>query len=258
MIVAKITAADVRMFLRERYSDSRRYAYAEEVYNATGLEGKRRMDMVVVDCFKSNGYAIEAIEVKVSKADLRRELEDSSKHNIFYDHIDYYSLAAPASIVDVELIPKKWGLYLVCQSEDGTPFMTTYRKPLSLHDEFIKTTDKAFIASLFRAMWKTKPSSIQLEAAEKEGYQRGMKELGVEQLKMRINSLEKELEAFRELKERLHIWGTWQIEEGIKQFEAFRNLNLDSLKRLLERIVNNTKDVKKAIKLIENGGGSDD
>lgn len=36
--MAKITASDVRLLLRDRYSDSRRYAYAEEVYNATGLE----------------------------------------------------------------------------------------------------------------------------------------------------------------------------------------------------------------------------
>lgn len=258
MIVGKITAADVRVLLKERYSDSRRYAYAEEVYNATGLEGSRRMDMVVVDCFKSNGYAIEAIEVKVSKADLRRELEDASKHNVFYDHIDYYSLAAPAAIVDVQLIPKKWGLYLIYQNDDGTHFMKTYRKPLSVHDEFIKTADKAFVASLFRAMWRTKPSDVMLEAARKEGYEQGLQDNDALFYKNRCESLKKELETFSELKSRLHIWGKGSAEEGIKSFEAFQKLDIRHLKAILNRILNNSKDLKRAIKLLEGEGDSDD
>lgn len=250
--MAKITASDVRLLLRDRYSDSRRYAYAEEVYNATGLEGKRRLDMVVVDCFKSNGFAIEGIEVKVSKADLRRELEDSSKHNIFYDHIDYYSLAAPASVVDVKLIPEKWGIYLIREDSEGSLFLDTYRKPLSLHDEMVKACDKAFIASLFRAMWKTKPSDVQIEAARKEGYAKGLNEAGVVDYRQRIERLEKDLEAFRELERRLHIWGgSRYIEKGIEEFEAFQKLDLNTLTRVLERIVDNTKDVRSAIKILK-------
>ena len=78
MAKQKITAADVRVLLHEKYSDHRKYAYAEEVGNATGLEQKRRLDAVVVNVYRSGGYSIEGIEVKVSRADLRRELEDSS------------------------------------------------------------------------------------------------------------------------------------------------------------------------------------
>lgn len=108
-MASKITATEIRALLREKYENDRQFAIAEEVGNATGLEQKRRLDMVVVDCFRSSGYSIHGFEIKVSKADLRRELQDSSKHNIFFPSIDYFSLAAPADVVDVDIVPKSWG-----------------------------------------------------------------------------------------------------------------------------------------------------
>lgn len=134
-MASKITATEIRALLREKYENDRQFAIAEEVGNATGLEQKRRLDMVVVDCFRSSGYSIHGFEIKVSKADLRRELQDSSKHNIFFPSIDYFSLAAPVDVVDVDIVPKSWGLYLVDKMPDGTTKLRTYRKPLSLHDE---------------------------------------------------------------------------------------------------------------------------
>ena len=248
METKKITASDVRILLRERFDDHRRYAYAEEVQEQTGI-ARRRLDMVVVDCFKSNGYAIEGIEVKISKADLRKELEDSSKHCLFYEHLDYYSLAAPSSIVDESLIPKQWGLYYGEHSEGGELSMRCRRKPLSLHDELIKTVDKAFIASLFRAMWKTMPSDTQLDAAHKEGYESGLKDAGVYDYKARIERLERDLEAHRELRNRLNIWGgAGGIEDAIKEFEAFRALNLSTLIRELKWMLNRNKETSKEIR----------
>lgn len=106
----KCSAAIMRQLLRRRYSDTRRYAIAEEVGNKTGYQ-RRRLDMVVVDVYQSNGYSLEGIEIKVSKSDLRRELQDSSKHNIFFEDLDYYSLAAPSDVIDKDIIPKHWGIY---------------------------------------------------------------------------------------------------------------------------------------------------
>ena len=75
-MASNITATEIRALLREKYENDRQFAIAEEVGNATGLEQKRRLDMVVVDCFRSSGYSIHGFEIKVSKADLRRELQD--------------------------------------------------------------------------------------------------------------------------------------------------------------------------------------
>lgn len=252
----KVTAADIRALLHTRFDDKRRYAYAEEVGNSTGLEQRRRLDMVIVDCWKSNGFAIEGIEIKISKSDLRRELQDASKHNVFYGNLDYYSLAAPASVVDLDLVPKKWGLYLVDVASDGALSMRCYRKPCSLHDDFIEDVDKGFIAALLRAMWQTRPSYSMLKAAEQEGYERGVHEAGVVDYKARIARLEDDNRALRDLQERLRIWGgAYGIDRAISEYEAFRELNIGQLTRVLERIVDGNKDVKKALKLLQERGG---
>lgn len=254
MVVSKqkITSGDIRVLLHEKYADMRRYAYAEEVGNTTGLEQHRRLDMVVVDCFKSNGFAFEGIEIKISKSDLRCELQDASKHNVFYPNLDYYSLAAPSSIVDLDLIPKHWGLYFVDKLEDGSLSMRTYRKPCSLHDKFISECDKGFIASLLRAMWGSRPSDSMIEAAKKEGYDNAMKEAGVVEYVEQIKRLQADNKALRELSDRLSIWGgSVGIERAIEEYEAFRKLDLPKLVRILERLNDNEKDIKAAIKMLK-------
>ena len=132
MGVEKCDTVIMRTLLRDKFSDTRRYALAEEVGNETGYQ-RRRLDMVVVDVYQSNGYSLEGIEIKVSKSDLRRELQGSSKHNIFFDDLDYYSLAAPSDIIDKDLIPKHWGIY-AAKFKDGEWTLRTVRKPCSLHD----------------------------------------------------------------------------------------------------------------------------
>lgn len=254
-----ITAGDIRALLHERFSDKRQFAYAEEVGNSTGSDQRRRLDMVVVDCWKSNGFAIEGIEIKISKADLRRELQDASKHNIFYGNLDYYSLAAPASIVDVDLIPKHWGLYLAYAGKNGL-FMRAARKPISIHDECRDDVDKGFMAALLRAMWGSRPTDSMIEAARKEGYEKALLEAGVTDFKQRIEYLQKECEAGYELRRNLGVWGGAEgVEKAIKDFENFKSLNLSSLERCLERIIENSADVKRALKLLQGaaGGGED-
>lgn len=256
---AAITAGDVRALLHEKFNDARHFAYAEEVGNSTGAQQRRRLDMVVVDCWKSNGFAIEGIEVKISKSDLRRELQDASKHGIFFENLDYYSLAAPAPVVDIDLVPKHWGIYLVHEGENGL-FMRTRRKPCSLHDELIKDVDKGFIAALLRAMWGSRPTDSMVEAARKEGYEKALREAGVTDYKKRIEYLQKECEAGFELMSRLRIWGGANgVDRAIADFEAFQKLEIANLARVLERIVGNSQDVKRALKLLQGElkGGED-
>lgn len=248
----KISSGDIRKLLYERYADRRRYAYAEEVGNSTGMDQHRRLDMVVVDCFKSNGFAFEGIEIKVSKSDLRRELQDSSKHNIFYPNLDYYSLAAPSSVVDVDLIPKHWGLYFVDKADDGSLSMRTYRRPCSLHDAFIGSIDKGFIASLMRAMWHSRPSDSMIEAAKKEGYEKALKKAGVTDYEERIRNLEEENRALFDLRMKLGIWGgSSGIEQAIEDYEAYRELDMRNLCRVLERLADNENAIKKAIRMLK-------
>ena len=102
-----ITAKDVLALLKERYSNGGEWVCASEVQRTTGWSD-RRYDFVAMNCWNSNFYKIEVVEIKVSKSDLRRELEEPEKHNVMFDDIDYYSLAAPDKVIDMSIIPPKW------------------------------------------------------------------------------------------------------------------------------------------------------
>ena len=183
----KITAKDILSLLRQKYLDSREWVVASEVQRTTGWSD-RRYDFVALNCFASNNYKVEVVEIKVSKSDLRRELEEPEKHNVLCEEIDYYSLAAPASVIDLDIIPKKWGVYAV---SDGK--LVTRRRPLALHDEPRKTLPRSFAASFLRAA-KAQNLERTLLADERqkgfdEGYAKAKRDLG--QLAAELDNLQR-------------------------------------------------------------------
>lgn len=239
MGVEKCDATIMRNLLRDKFSDTRRYALAEEVGNKTGYQ-RRRLDTVVVDVYQSNGYSLEGIEIKVSKADLRRELQDASKHNIFFDDLDYYSLAAPSDIIDKDLIPKHWGIY-AAKFKDGEWTLRTVRRPCSLHDIGSPGISRPFFACLARALSCQSPTEKMLYSERQKGIQEG-----IEQEKRHAGYLLREaegnleeLKAYRELFRECRLWGADSIERGIERFKAFEEANLiwlpSSLDHLIER-----------------------
>lgn len=241
-----MTAENIRAALRAKYSDHRRYAVAEEVGLTTGFS-HRRLDMMVLDCYFSNGFRIDGFEIKVSTSDLRRELEDPEKHLAFFDIIDYYTLAVPKGVAEplMEVIPKRWGILIV--NEDGS---TRYkRKPLALED---KKADKAiprgFFASITRAIQSLQPSVQELQSE----YERGLKE-GKEQeerrrgyMADRVSKEAAKLEAYDKLSIRLRIYGD-DIDKIVDEFEAFRKLDTDWVKKNIEGTVKKLEDLKAAL-----------
>lgn len=232
----KCTAALMRELLRFKFDDRRRYAVAEEVGNQTGFQ-RRRLDMVVVDVYESNGYSIEGIEIKVSKSDLRKELQDSSKHNIFFDDLDYYSLAAPSDVIDKDLIPKHWGIYAAKQKDDGSWYLRTVRKPLSLHDKRNETIGKGFFACLARAISCQSPTAARIEQAEMKGYKDGV-EAEKRNSDYRVRRAKEQLERLDVLEDlfgKCRVWGNGSVEKGIVKFEAFRQMgDMNSIEQKLE------------------------
>ena len=152
-----IKAWEIVKLLAEKYNEPGHYVCATEVSNGTGSHARRWIDFVAVDCWPSSGLNIMGFEIKISKSDFRRELTDPSKHNIFFDEIDNYSIVAPDYVLDDQrIIPPKWGIYHVVRNDDGKLELKTVRKPLALHDE--KDADRkigrSFMASLVRAIDK--------------------------------------------------------------------------------------------------------
>ena len=227
-----MTAEHIRKALRQRYNDHRRYAVIEEVGLSTG-GGTRRIDMVIFDCYQSNGFRIDGIEIKVSKADLRRELEDPAKHALFFDAIDFYTIACPKEVLSgmIQVIPPKWGIMQV--SEDGS---TRYiRKPLAQHDRVEKTIPRGFVASSVRAVLAVQPSTIEL----REEYERGRKDM--EDCYKSQKSYQRDyvreqyerLKTLDEIERRFRLWG--DDIHALDEFETFRKLDIGMLKRDLKR-----------------------
>lgn len=228
-----MNAKEVRSALRRKFNDSRRYAIAEEVGLTTGFS-HRRLDMMVMDCFSSNGFRIDGFEIKVSTADLRRELQDPEKHIAFFDVIDYYTLAVPEGVCEplMDIIPKKWGILIIY--ENGT---TRYkRKPLALEDRKAdKSVPRGFFASVTRAIQGLQPSAQELC----EAYEKGLKD-GEEKAERRrgymADRVAKEaakLEAYDKITARLRIWGD-NVDAIMDEFEAFRKLDTEWVRNSIE------------------------
>lgn len=244
-----MNAQEVCHAVCQKFSDRRQYAIATEVGLSTG-GSRRRIDMVIVNCYNSNSFRIDGIEIKVSKADLRRELEDPDKHVAFFDLLDYYTLACPEGIADLSLLPPKWGLLLV--SDDGTAYYK--RKPLALHDSVNRTVSRGFFAGYVRAIQQYSPSANEL-AAE---YDRGVKD-GIAQEKRHMRYMQERLskdaerlEEFDRLKMRFKLWGD-NCEEKLDEFERFRIANPDWAVRSIKSSISALEGLLKAF-----GGDGDD
>lgn len=149
----------IRKAIRKKFSSYRQYVVLEEVCLTTGFDKglpPRRIDMIVADCFECNGFAIEGIEIKISKSDLMRELKDSEKHEVFFGNIDFYSIAAPTDLLkeNKALIPEEWGMLGI--DEQGSA--KYIRKPKPIASEFWweeqRTVRKGFFASCMRNAMK--------------------------------------------------------------------------------------------------------
>ena len=62
-----MNAGEVRAAMRKKFNDTRRYAIAEEVGLTTGFS-HRRLDMMVLDCYNSNGLGSTASRSRSARA----------------------------------------------------------------------------------------------------------------------------------------------------------------------------------------------
>ena len=164
-----ISADDILVHLGDMYSDPNQYVCAAEVSPRTGA-WERRIDFLVMNCYDSEQLKIQGYEIKISKADLKRELEDPDKHAVFFDAIDFYWLIAPKQVVDnIDLIPPKWGVRAVWRDESGKLISRTVRKPTCLHDEqmYSRKIRKTFMASFCRAISKQSLTKAKLHEQQR-------------------------------------------------------------------------------------------
>lgn len=71
---------------------------------------QRRADLVRVGMWQSRGTGIDVHEIKVSRSDWLRELDDPAKAEAWWPYCNRFWIAAPPGIVDPAELPPGWGL----------------------------------------------------------------------------------------------------------------------------------------------------
>lgn len=151
--------------LRERLAN--KYAAPEwvllnEVRDSTGFEGNRSADCMAMSTWPSRGCLLYGFEIKVSRADVLKELREPAKAAALSKWCDrwYLVLGRKDLILESEL-PKTWGLLVPHGSGLKIAKEAPERKP--------KTWPRTFVASLLRNAWQNTPA----DAALKKEYERG-------------------------------------------------------------------------------------
>lgn len=249
-------ASEVKDLLRDMHSDVSRWVTAEEVPVKTG-GGNRRLDFVAMECWESRGHALWGFEVKVSKADLAREIRDPSKHTCFFECLDYYSIAVPEEIVDVDTIPEAWGIAVVRDNE-----IRWRRMPQPLHgDRLLEETPKSFVASFARRAVASSGGRDACRQAREQGIEAGKKK-AFEEAEYKAKRLQESLDAYETVFKELGLdplnarWADYE-RAVLEEYVAFRELSLSSIKRMIPNAIEQLKGLESLLEINAEGKGNE-
>lgn len=116
----KVTSSRIRQALNSRYGQNRteEWIIIEEARSGAGFAGNTgQCDYLAINAWKSKGHQIVGHEIKVSKADWRRELDNPQKSERFSRYCNRWWLAMPADLarqVEPE-VPLSWGILAVTE-----------------------------------------------------------------------------------------------------------------------------------------------
>ena len=138
-----LKTSDINAALR-RYYKPQEYALMFEVSNSTGTSARRHADAVAMNLWPSRGLQIEGIEVKVSRSDWRRELDNPAKAELISQYCDKWWVVTPENIVHDHELPALWGHMIV--NDNGA---IRVKKPAPKKDS-VKPLDRPFVAAMLR------------------------------------------------------------------------------------------------------------
>lgn len=112
--VERHTEASMLSLLRKRYSaksgNGPEWAYIEKVRDAPGFDATRTADAMALGLWQSRGCELHGFEIKISRADWRRELADPAKADSWHGVVDRWWIVAPRGVVPRNELPSTWGL----------------------------------------------------------------------------------------------------------------------------------------------------
>lgn len=117
---------------------------------------QRRADLVRVGLWASRGAGIDVHEVKVSRSDWLRELEDKGKAEAWWPYCSRFWVVAPSTdVVPAEEVPPGWGLMVPPTSARGRRFKVIVkprtkspRLTVQLLVELVRRTDNVRLGEI--------------------------------------------------------------------------------------------------------------
>lgn len=191
-VVKGLTAGDCLEAIRERFP-VREYALLEEVANGTGWSSRRWCDALALGLWPSRGMPLHGFEIKVSRSDWKRELEQPEKAESVASYCDHWHIVAPRGLIEVAELPKTWGLLEV--DEKKKAHATVVAPPLEP-----KPLDRKFIAAILRRQseaWDAALKSARYEA-QQDAALKGSPEIAgrLEHTEFLLKDLNQKVEAF--------------------------------------------------------------
>ena len=105
-----ITADDLITRLHDRFS-SPEWASFSELRDRTGFSGRpRTIDFFALNTYPSKRFRTVAVEVKVSRSDFMREIDNPDKRETFESQASEFWFCCPAGLVKPDEVPEGCGL----------------------------------------------------------------------------------------------------------------------------------------------------
>src|SRR3990167_4818231 len=109
-----ITSQDLEILISERYC-APAWAFLPQVRNGTGiLSTVRTADAIAMSLWPSRGMDLHGFEIKISRYDWQKELQNPEKAEEIAAFCDYCWIVTPdelgKSIIDRGELPTNWGL----------------------------------------------------------------------------------------------------------------------------------------------------
>ena len=232
------TSADIKALLRRRYAHPE-WALCFEVANGTGQHARRYADALAMNLFPSRGLAIHGFEIKVSKADFKREIENPEKSASVQQYCDHWWIVAPSAAVDESLLPITWGWLRV----DGERLVAAKNAP----PLEAKPVDRKFMAALVRRANEADAAEVDKLVSVRVAEQRQRDHEHMErEIKSRARKGEEATKQLEDLKAKLgDDWGYLDA-PGIS--EAVRVLRAAGIGRTYDNLRKLERDMKTATK----------
>ncbi len=113
-------SADIIKRLFERYSTEKFQCFSELRLGSGYGFHERRIDFLVIDCAPSRGNRITAFEVKISRADFRKDVANEKKQRGAKLYSNEFYFIAPKGVIPLNEVPDWAGLQEVTEVESST------------------------------------------------------------------------------------------------------------------------------------------